>query len=150
MRWWRGGRAECAHGVMGFRGEGSGCKVAALERRKLGRTGCCSKEENEEGLRGGGGVSVVGTVVVNAGHCALAGSRAAKPWQLVSLCVTDLIDHKLYTPPSLPPFFLFPVHLMIHASCSTAQPPQEAAQIKADKQGGGEVEKQLMGLKASS
>lgn len=54
-------------------------------------------------------VSVVGAVVVNAGHCALAGSQATKPWQLVSLCVTDLIDHKPYyshlpIPPSLPPF----------------------------------------------
>lgn len=94
---------------MGFREEGSGCKVAALERRKLGMMGCCSKEENEERLRGsrgeGMGVSVVGTVVVNAGHCALAGSQAAKPWQLVSLCVTDLIDHKLYYP-HLPPSLL--------------------------------------------
>lgn len=38
--------------------------------------------------------------VVNAGHCTLARSQAAKPWQLVSLHVTDLIDHKLYPAPA--------------------------------------------------
>lgn len=52
----------------------------------------------KRGWRGSRGegiwVSVVGAVVVNAGHCVLAGSQAVKPWQLVSLCVTDLIDHK--------------------------------------------------------
>lgn len=68
------------------------------------------------------GVSVVGAVVVNAGQRPLVRSQAAKLCQLVSLCVTDLIDHKLYSPhlpPSLPSL-LFPFALMIHASCIAA------------------------------
>lgn len=70
---------------------------------------------------------------MNAGHCALAGSQAAKPWQLVSLCVTDLIDHKpdsphTSPPPSPPSPPSCPVPLMIHASCSSAPRPPGAAQ----------------------
>lgn len=66
--------------------EGSGRKV---ERRgNQGGWGVVEgREEAERSTMGGG-------VTVNAGHCALAGSQAAKPRQLVSLCVTDLINHK--------------------------------------------------------
>lgn len=64
--------------------------MAILERMAFG-----AAEEAEGGGGGGGGG---GGVVVNAGHWVLAGSQAAKPWQLVSLCVTDLIDHNLTTP----------------------------------------------------
>ena len=75
------------------------------ERRKL-RMMRGREEGRRRGRRRGE------AVVVNAGHCTLAGSQAAKPWQLVSLCVTDLIDHKPDSPhtsplaclsPSLPP-----------------------------------------------
>lgn len=73
-------------------------KTNGKQREKLGRDlryggRPRAEEEKEE----------VGGVAVNAGHWALAGGQAAKPWQLVILCVTDLIDHK---PHSLPPSLL--------------------------------------------
>lgn len=57
-------------GVKGFREEGGGYKVAALEWRKLGMMGCCAREgKDEERLerkqRGGG-----------RGQCGDGGSRS--------------------------------------------------------------------------
>lgn len=85
-RWppWRGGNWG-GWGVVDGRGK-RGEREERLERKQRG---------------GDGGQAGGGSRIVNAGQCALAGSQAAKPWQLVSLCVSDLIDHK--PPPSLLP-----------------------------------------------
>lgn len=72
------------------------CKKWFCSRGKGGERG---GEGNQRGEGVGRGGQSVGAVTLNVGHCALAGSQAAKPWQLVSLCVTDLIDHKPFLPP---------------------------------------------------